>query len=141
MRHFAAAIAQGDLDLVALFEEPLHRAHLHVIVVIVDHWPQLDLLDLDDLLFLAGFGGFLLRRIFELPVVHDLANGRISIGRNLHKVHARFEGHLYRSRRLDGAVIGTVLIDQLDLCVADFIIGARPVFGGSGRGSVGTANG
>src|SRR2546430_13684698 len=31
-----------------------------------------------------------------------------------------FEGHLYRSRRLDGAVIGTVLIDQLDLCVADF---------------------
>ena len=34
-----------------------------------------------------------------------------------------------------------VLIDQLDLCVADFIVGARPVFGGSGRGSVGTANG
>jgi hypothetical protein len=33
------------------------------------------------------------------------------------------------------------LIDQLNLCVADFIIGARPVFGGSGRGSVGTANG
>jgi len=27
--------------------------------VIVDHWPQLDLLDLDDLLFLAGF-----RRLF-----------------------------------------------------------------------------
>ena len=33
------------------------------------------------------------------------------------------------------------LIDQLDLCVADFIVGARPVFGGGGRGSVGTANG
>jgi hypothetical protein len=38
-------------------------------------------------------------------------------------------------------VIGTVLIDQLDLCVADFVIGARPVFGRSGRGSIGTANG
>jgi hypothetical protein len=33
------------------------------------------------------------------------------------------------------------LIDQLDLRVADFIIGARPVFGGSGRGSIGTTNG
>ncbi|MDP3077131.1 hypothetical protein [Bradyrhizobium sp.] len=33
------------------------------------------------------------------------------------------------------------LVDQLNLCVADFIIGARPVFGGGGRGSVGTANG
>jgi hypothetical protein len=33
------------------------------------------------------------------------------------------------------------LIDQLDFVIADFIVGARPVFAGSGRGSVGTANG
>jgi hypothetical protein len=33
------------------------------------------------------------------------------------------------------------LIDQLDLMIADFIVGARPVFGCGGRGSVGTANG
>jgi hypothetical protein len=38
-------------------------------------------------------------------------------------------------------VVNTGLIDQLDLVVADFIIGARPVFGRCGRGSVGTANG
>jgi hypothetical protein len=38
-------------------------------------------------------------------------------------------------------VVGAVLIDQLNLCIADFIVGARPVFGGDGRGSVGTANG
>jgi hypothetical protein len=33
------------------------------------------------------------------------------------------------------------LIDQLDLRIADVIIDARPVFGGSGRGSIRTANG
>jgi hypothetical protein len=33
------------------------------------------------------------------------------------------------------------LIDQLDFVIADFIVGARPVFTGGGRGSVGTANG
>jgi hypothetical protein len=38
-------------------------------------------------------------------------------------------------------VVGAVLIDQLNLCIADFIVGARPVFGCSGRGSIGTANG
>jgi hypothetical protein len=38
-------------------------------------------------------------------------------------------------------VIRTILIDQLDLRIADLIICARPVFGGSGRGSIGTANG
>ncbi|HLZ04552.1 MAG TPA: hypothetical protein VKR55_20700 [Bradyrhizobium sp.] len=33
------------------------------------------------------------------------------------------------------------LINQLDLRIADIIIDARPVFGGSGRGSIRTANG
>ena len=33
------------------------------------------------------------------------------------------------------------LIDQLDLRIPNFIIGARPVFDCGGRGSVGTANG
>jgi hypothetical protein len=109
--------------------------------VIVDHRPELDLLDLDDLLFLAGFRGLFLRRIFELPVVHDLANGRVHIGRNLHKVHALFEGHLHSDRRFDNAVVLACLVDQLDFVIADVIVGARPVFGGGGRGSVGTANG
>jgi hypothetical protein len=38
-------------------------------------------------------------------------------------------------------VVQAGLINQLDLQIANFIIGARPVFGCSGRGSVGTANG
>jgi hypothetical protein len=38
-------------------------------------------------------------------------------------------------------VVQPGLIDQLDFVVADFIVGARPVFGCSGRGSIGTANG
>ena len=58
--HFAAAEAQRHLDLVAFLEEPLHRAHLHVVVVLVDPGTDLDLLDLDDLLLLARLGRFLL---------------------------------------------------------------------------------
>src|SRR6201996_3288208 len=99
--HFAAPVAQGDLDLVAFLEEALHCPHLHVIVVIVDHRPQLDLLDLDDLLFLAGLRGLLLRGIFELPVVHNLANGRTGVRRNLDEIHAGFERHLDGDHGLD----------------------------------------
>ena len=33
------------------------------------------------------------------------------------------------------------MIDQLDLRITDIIIDARPVFSGSGRGSIGTTNG
>jgi len=59
----------------------------------------------------------------------------------LDEVHAGLKRHLDGSRRFDRAVVKAGLVDQLNLCVADFIVGARPVFGGSGRGSVGTANG
>jgi hypothetical protein len=38
-------------------------------------------------------------------------------------------------------VVGAVLIDQLDLRIADVVVDARPVFAGRGRGSIGTANG
>jgi len=91
--------------------------------------------------FLRASAAFLLRGILELPVVHDLANGRIIVRRNLDEIHARFEGHLDGNHGLDRSMVEAGLIDQLDLCVADFIIGARPVFGCGGRGSVGTANG
>ena len=57
------------------------------------------------------------------------------------EIHARIEGHLDSDHGFDCSVVEAGLIDQLDLCVADFIVGARPVFGCSGRGSVGTANG
>jgi hypothetical protein len=79
--------------------------------VIIDHRPQLDLLDLDDLLLLAGFRRLLLRRIFILPVVHDLADGRIVVRRNLHQIHARFGSHLDRDHGLDRAMVRAVLVD------------------------------
>src|SRR5262245_7431474 len=67
--HLTAAEPQGNFDLVAFLEEPLHRAHLHVVIMIVDHWSELDLLDLDDLLFLARLGGLFLLLVFVFPVI------------------------------------------------------------------------
>ncbi|MBP1060595.1 hypothetical protein JOE51_002062 [Bradyrhizobium japonicum] len=109
--------------------------------MIVDHRAELDLLDLDGLLPLAGFGGFLLSGILVLPVVHDLADGRAGIRRNLDQIHASFLGHLDGDDGLDRAFVVTGLIDQLDLRIADIIIDARPVFAGSGRSFIRTANG
>ncbi len=79
VRHFATAEAQGDLHLVAFLEEPFDRAHLHVVVVIVDGGAHLDLFDLDDLLMLARLGRLLLRLILVFAVVEDLADGRVSL--------------------------------------------------------------
>ena len=86
MRHFATAEAKRDFNLVTFFEEAAHRAHLHLVVVDVDARPQLYLLDLDGLLLLARFGGFLLLLVFVFAVVEDLRDGRARIRGNLNKV-------------------------------------------------------
>src|SRR5437588_8601496 len=76
MCHLTPAETKRDLDLIALFEESLHGAHLHEIIVVIDHRPELDLLDLDNFLFLACLSRLLLRLIFIFAVIENFADGR-----------------------------------------------------------------
>ena len=69
VRHLTAAEAQGDLDLVTFAEEFKNRTHLHVIVMDIGSGAELDFLDLDDVLLLAGLGLALLVLVFELADV------------------------------------------------------------------------
>src|ERR1700677_3701822 len=94
VRHFAAAKTQRHLDLVALVEEPAHRAHLHFVVVVVDPRPQLDLLDLDYLLTLARFGGLLLLEKAILPEIEDLADRRGGVGDDFDQIERGLVGEL-----------------------------------------------
>src|SRR5260370_23544202 len=88
VRHFAAAEAQRHLDLVAFPEEANHRAHLHIIIVIVDHRAEFDFLDFDDLLLLARFRLLLLLLQFVLAKIEQLADRRLGVWRNLDEVEA-----------------------------------------------------
>ena len=78
--HLTATEAQGHLDLVAFLEEPFDRAHLHVVVVIIDARTHLDLFDFDDLLLLSRLGLLLLLLELEFSIVQDLGYRRVGIG-------------------------------------------------------------
>jgi len=79
MSHFAATEAQGDLYLVAVFQKLEDVLHLHVIVVVIGVWTELDLFDLDCLLLFASLSFFLLSLVLEFAIVHDLANRWVCI--------------------------------------------------------------
>ena len=96
MRHFAATETQGDLYLVAVFQKLEHAAHLDFVIVGIGVRAELDFLDLDDLLLLACFGFFFLGLVFELAKVHDLADRRNGIRRNLYQIKPGLFGHLHR---------------------------------------------
>src|SRR5712671_4693026 len=141
VRHFAAAEAQRHLDLVAFPEEANHRAHLHIVIVIVDHRAEFDFLDFDDLLLLARFRLLFLLLKFVLAKIEQLADRRLGVRRNLDEV----EAGLLRQRQCVGnrncAAVGTVPIDQMNLAFADVIIDARTVFRDGWRGSHRATNG
>ena len=84
--HFTATEAQGDLYLVAVIQEFENVAHLYFIVVVIRVWTELHFFDFDDLLLLTCLSFFLLSLVFELAIVHDLANRRGCIGRDFHQV-------------------------------------------------------
>src|SRR5215211_6639198 len=126
--HFTTAEPQGHLDLVAFLEEASHRTHLHVVIVVVDHRPDFDLLDLDDLLLLACLGGLFLCLIFVLAEVENLGDGGCRIGRDLDQVESRLLRQGDGGLDFSDASVGAVLIDQLNLADADLLVHARAVF-------------
>jgi hypothetical protein len=139
--HFAAAEAQRHLDLVAFLEEPLHGAHLHLVVVVVDHRAELDLLDLDDLLLFAGFGLLFLFLESVFAVVQDLADRRYGVGRDFDQVEAGLLGLGQGVCDRDGTEVGAVLVDQVNLANADIFIDALAVLLDGGLRSLWATNG
>ena len=125
VRHLTATEPQSDLHLVATFEKLEDIAHLHIVVVRIRIGTELDLFDLDDLLFLAGFALALLLFIFELAEIHDLAHGRLGIGRNFDKVEPSFFGHFHGTLRRHNADVFAVRPDQADFIGADLVVDAR----------------
>ena len=141
MGHFAAAEAQGDLDLVAFLEKTLHGAHFHLVIVIVDHRAELDLLDLDDLLFLARFSRFFLRLELILAVIQDFGDWRHRIWGDLNQIKPGGLGKPNGSFGQDNAFVVTGGIDQLNLAGADLLVDARAAFFSGQRGFLRTTNG
>jgi hypothetical protein len=65
--HFAALEADIDLDLVAFLKKAPQVAQLDVVVAIVGGRPELEFLDLDDLLLLLGRGRLFWASNLNLP--------------------------------------------------------------------------
>src|SRR3569833_1454611 len=92
MHHLTAAKAQRDFRLVAFLQKFHQLAQLHLVIRFFSGRAELQLLHLDLLLLLLG--GLALLALFEevLAVVHDPADRRRGLRRDLHQVQL----HLFR---------------------------------------------
>lgn len=122
MGHFAATETQGDFHLVAVFQELEHVAHFDFIVIAIGVRAELDFFDLDDLLFLTGLSFFLLSLVFELAVIHDLADGRVRVWRNLDEVEPCFFCHFHGTLWRYNAHVLAIGPDQADIGPANTFV-------------------
>ena len=83
------------LDLVPFFKELSGVFCLGLQVMTIGLWTDLDLLDLDDPLFLLGYLCFLALLVLEFTVIHDPANRWVCSRRNLNKVEPQILGRRY----------------------------------------------
>ncbi len=125
VRHFAAAEAQGNFDLVALFQKLEDVLHLDVIVMGVGVGPEFDLFHLDDFLLLSGFAFALLLFVLVFAKVHDLADRRVRVRRDLDQIEAGISGELHGFGGMNHPDIFTFGANQANFGGTDSVIDAR----------------
>ena len=120
--HFAAAETHGYFDPVAIVQELLGVFDFGIEVVGVDARGHANLLDLDDLLVLLGFFFFLQLLETVLAVVHDLADRRNGVRRDLDKVKVLLLGKRQGVGRGHNTKLAAVSSDHAKLLVADLLV-------------------
>ena len=120
--HLATAEHDRELDLVAFAEEAHHVLHLGGVVVLVDLGPELHLLD-DDVRGLALRLPAPLFLLVDVPaVVHDPADRRVGVGRDLDQVELLLTGLGQRFREGLDAELFALGTDEEHLAGSDAVV-------------------
>ncbi len=104
--------------------------------MLFDVGAHFDFLDVDRLLFLAGFTGPLLRFVFVLAVVEDLADGRRGVGCDLDEIKAGVGRAFQCIVGVYNPYILTGFIDQANLAIIDLLVDPRALAGRRCRNEV-----
>ena len=114
MRHLTATETQGDLHLVTGIDELPDVFHFDLIIVFINIRAELDFLNIDNLLLLAGFVGALLGLILEFPEIQDFAYRRVNIRLNFNEVETDPISTFNRFINRDDAELFAIFINTTD---------------------------
>jgi len=115
VNNFSTPKPEGQFDLVPFLEKRTDMAFLHIEIVDIGLRPELDLLDLDEALLFPGLLRPFALFILELAVIHDPADRRLCLGRDLHEIQPLFLGLKERLPRRHDPKLFPILADEPDL--------------------------
>ena len=124
MGHFAAAEHDGDLNACALLQETKDVTLLGLVIAHIDLGSELHFLDLDLGLVLTSLLGLHGLLVLELAVVHDLAHGRLGVGRDLHQVKVLVIGDALRITCVEQTELRSIDADKTNARGTNLIVDA-----------------
>src|SRR5690349_24760682 len=114
-------------NFVPFSEEANNLVLANLVIVLRGSRPKLYFLQLRAAAALALLVSLLILLVKKFAVVGDLANRRISGGRNFHQIKSPFTGHTNRFVRLHHSKLGTLLIYHPDFARPNPLIHAGAV--------------
>jgi hypothetical protein len=126
--HLAPLKPKRGLHLVAVLQEADRLVAAGLVVVVVDGNRELDFLDGDGLLALAGRALALLFLVEKLAVVLNAANRRHRGRRDFNQVETALAGNFERFKWGKDAELLALLVDDADFAGADALIDADKLF-------------
>lgn len=123
--HLTASETKARLHLVAFGKKADRLILFGLVIVLVDGYRELDFLDGDDFLALAGGALALFLFVEKTAIILNPANGRNGIGRHFNQVKAAFAGYAESLKRLKDAKLFAVLVDDADFTRANSVVDAN----------------
>ncbi len=120
--HLAAAEAQAGLDLVTLVEEAHGLIFLGLVVVFVYGDAELDFLDYDDFLLLAGGALTLFLLVEVAAIVLNTADRRNGVGRDLDQIQTALTGNFQGFERRQNTELFAVFVDDANFAGANTLV-------------------
>lgn len=122
VRHLASTEEDSGLYLVTVIQKAQHVVFLGLIIVLIDVNAELYLFDGDGFLVLLGGAFLLFFFVKEFPVILDLADWGVGVGRDLNQIETSFAGNLKGFKGRHDAELITFIVDHTHLAGADPII-------------------
>jgi hypothetical protein len=122
MGHLATTEQNGQFDLIAAIKELCRLTPLGFQIVIIDLRSDPDFLELNHVLVLPRFPFLPALFIPEFPIVHEPADGRDGVWRDLDEVKTSLASHLQGFKGRNDADLLALVVDQPDFSDANPLI-------------------
>jgi len=126
VRHFAATMKDHGFYFMTLAQEANDLVLAHLIIVLGGGGPKFHFFNMGTLLIFLGFVRFLALLVEKFSVIHDFADRRDGVGRNLHNIQTHLARLFHRVEEGHNAQLISLIVNHTEFASAYSLVDPEP---------------